>query len=99
MDRPLELNKNTDEHPIFLNLKVGDFILISNISENPSKLLNNGTWIGQVIHCIGSARDPEINTLFQVIDIGSKEIKIINADLVKSFIESNKKSKVISLNP
>ena len=39
-------------------------------------------WMGQVIWCEGGARDPKVNTMFQIADIDSGVIRWVNADLV-----------------
>ncbi len=43
----------------------------------------------QVINCIGGARDPKAWTLFQVMDIDTGEITIINADTVERILKTS----------
>lgn len=73
----------------FLNVKSGDYVLINDYQE--FKLSNNQhllkKWIGQVISCIGGARDPNAWTLFQVINIDNGEVSIINADNVVKILK------------
>ena len=38
--------------------------------------------MGQIIHCWGAARDPNIHNLFQIADVVAGVIRRINADLV-----------------
>ena len=38
--------------------------------------------MGQVIFCEGGARDPQVNSLFQVADVDTGIIRWINADEV-----------------
>ena len=38
--------------------------------------------MGQVIHCVGAAREPSIHNLFQIADVDSGVIHWVNADLV-----------------
>ena len=67
----------------FLFVKPGDHVVIKN--EKPLGNIQSSRpeyWIGQVINCIGGARNPNSWTLFQVADIDNGEIIIINADTV-----------------
>ncbi len=68
--------------PDFLSVKSGDYIAIK-AEENKSH------WFGQVINCIGGARDPNAWTLFQVMNIDSGEIMIINADTVEMILKTS----------
>ena len=73
----------------FLFVKPGDHVVIKN--EKPTGNTENGRqehWIGQVINCIGGARNPNSWTLFQVADIDTGEIIIINADTVERILKT-----------
>ncbi len=73
----------------FLFVKPGDHVVIKN--EKPPGNTQNGQyeyWIGQVINCIGGARNPNSWTLFQVADIDNGEIVIINADTVERIVKT-----------
>ena len=73
----------------FLFVKPGDHVVIKN--EKPQGNTQNGRqeyWIGQVINCIGGARNPNSWTLFQVADIDNGEIIIINADTVERILKT-----------
>ena len=73
----------------FLFVKPGDHVVIRN--EKPLGNNQNGQdgyWIGQVINCIGGARNPNSWTLFQVADIDNGEIIIINADTVEKILKT-----------
>ncbi len=73
----------------FLFVKPGDHVVIKN--EKPPENTKNGRqeyWIGQVINCIGGARNPNSWTLFQVADIDNGEIIIINADTVERILKT-----------
>ena len=73
----------------FLFVKPGDHVVIKN--EKPLGNTKNSLheyWIGQVIDCIGGARDPNSWTLFQVANIDSGEIIIINADTVERILKT-----------
>ena len=73
----------------FLFVKPGDHVVIRN--EKPPENDQNGQgdyWIGQIINCIGGARNPNSWTLFQVADIDTGEIIIINADTVERILKT-----------
>ena len=77
--------------PDFLFVKAGDYIAIKaekNNGSSPSKK-NKSHWFGLVINCIGGARDPNAWTLFQVMNIDSGEIMIINADTVEMILKTS----------
>ena len=77
--------------PDFLSVKSGDYIAIKAEENNNSSLSkeNKSHWFGQVINCIGGARDPKAWTLFQVMNIDSGEIIIINADTVEMILKTS----------
>ena len=77
--------------PDFLSVKSGDYIAIKAEEKNSFSLSNQyeSHWFGQVINCIGGARDPNAWTLFQVINIDSGEILIINADTVEMILKTS----------
>ena len=77
--------------PDFLSVKSGDYIAIKAEENNSSSLSkeNGSHWFGQVINCIGGARDPNAWTLFQVINIDNGEIMIINADTVEMILKTS----------
>ena len=74
-----------EECPQFLSVKCGDYVKIKG---QPG--LISDLWTGQVINCIGGARDPNAWTLFQVININNGEISIINADTVEEILKNHK---------
>ena len=77
--------------PAFLSVKSGDYVVIKaeeNDNSSLSKKTNNH-WVGQVINCIGGARDPNAWSLFQVINIDSGEIIIVNADTVEMILKKS----------
>jgi len=78
-------------NPDFLSVKSGDYVSIKAEENNISSLSTktNSYWIGQVINCIGGARDPKAWTLFQVMNIDSGEIIIINADTVEMILKKS----------
>ena len=73
----------------FLFVNPGDYVIIRD--EKPSDNTKNrryNYWIGQVINCIGGARNPNSWTLFQVANIDNGEIIIINADTVERILKT-----------
>ena len=79
----------SSEAHVFLIVKPGDHVVIRNEKppENDQRGLDD-YWIGQVINCIGGARNPNSWTLFQVADIDTGEIVIINADTVERILKT-----------
>ena len=77
--------------PDFLSVKSGDYVAIKTEKNNSSSLFkeNESYWFGQVINCIGGARDPNAWTLFQVMNIDSGEIMIINEDIVEMILKTS----------
>ena len=76
--------------PEFLFVRPGDYVAIKN-EENwkDTKEKNENYWVGQVIDCIGGARNPNSWTLFQVANIDNGEITIINADIVEKILKTS----------
>ena len=74
----------------FLLVRPGDYVAIKNEKNyQDSKNIHNNYWIGHVINCIGGARNPNSWTLFQVANIDSGEIMIINADIVEKILKTS----------
>ena len=72
----------------FLFVKSRDYVVIRNeIPSDNSQNRQHDYWIGQVINCIGGARNPNSWTLFQVANIDNGEIIIINADSVEKILK------------
>ncbi len=74
--------------PEFLFVRPGDYVVIKN-EENfeDTNEKNKNYWVGQVVACIGGARNPNSWTLFQVANIDNGEITIINADIVEKILK------------
>ena len=73
----------------FLFVKSGDYVVIRNeMPLDNSQNREQDYWIGQVINCIGGARNPNSWTLFQVANIDNGEIIIINADSVEKILKT-----------
>ena len=72
----------------FLFVRRGDYVIIKNEKNyEDTKEKKNKYWVGQVISCIGGARNPNSWTLFQVANIDNGEITIINADIVEKILK------------
>ena len=72
----------------FLFVRPGDYVVIANQGNcEDTKEKKNNYWVGQVINCIGGARNPNSWTLFQVANIDNGEITIINADIVEKILK------------
>ena len=67
----------------FLHVRPGHFVIVG--GDNTEK---DDWWMGQVIFCEGGARDPKVNSLFQVADVDTGVVRWINADEVSNVIWS-----------
>ena len=75
----------------FLSVKPGDYVVIGDgIDSVNTQKGHHDYWVGQVINCIGGARNPNSWTLFQVANIDNGEIIIINADTVERILKTTK---------
>ena len=73
----------------FLIVKPGDYVVIGDgIASDDTQSCRHDYWVGQVINCIGGARNPNSWTLFQVANIDNGEIIIINADTVERILKT-----------
>ena len=73
----------------FLIVKPGDYVVIRDgMTSDDTQNSRHDYWVGQVINCIGGARNPNSWTLFQVADIDNGEIIIINADTVERILKT-----------
>ena len=73
--------------PEFLFVSPGDYVVIKKENCEYTEAKNKNYWVGQVIDCIGGARNPNSWTLFQVANIDNGEITIINADIVDKILK------------
>ncbi len=70
----------------FLSVQLGDYVVIKNTCEFSSSSSEGNYWLGEIIDCIGGARNPNSWTLFQVMNIDNGEITIVNADTVEKIM-------------
>ena len=76
----------------FLFVRPGDYVIIKNqVNCEDTNEKKNNYWVGQVINCIGGARNPNSWTLFQVANIDNGEITVINADIVEEILKPSEK--------
>ena len=67
--------------PVFLCVRPGDFVIVAKATE--VALHDDGDWwMGQVVFCEGGARDPRVNSLFQIADVDDGCIHWVNADQI-----------------
>lgn len=72
--------------PEFLLVKPGDLVIV----QEPEPVAHKQTdtwWMGQVVFCEGGARDPKVNTMFQVANVDTGVICWINADEVTQILK------------
>ena len=73
--------------PAFLNVRPGDYVIIQagrRVALEP----DTNWWMGQVVFCEGGARDPSVNTLFQIANVDDGCIAWVNADEVTHVVRS-----------
>ena len=68
----------------------GDLVVVEE-EGNPSC---KDWWLGHVIHAARGARSPHSNSLFQVADVDTGFIRMINADLVKGILRPRNLNKI-----
>ena len=76
--------------PQFLFVRPGDYVIINHEDNCKDTKEKENYWVGQVINCIGGARNPNSWTLFQVANVDNGEITIINADIVEKILKPSK---------
>ncbi len=70
----------------FLSVNLGDYVVIKDNLRSPL-LSKENYWLGKIIDRIGGARSPNSWTLFQVMNVDTGEITIINADTVDKILK------------
>ncbi len=66
---------------VFLDAKCGDHVIIASDQD-----VMTDWWVGQIISRLGNSIDPSINSLFQVVDVDTGNVKVINADCVRAIL-------------
>ncbi len=72
---------SADEGPVFMSAKVGDLVVVKDELQF-SMNTTEDWWIGQILYLVGGARSSSSNSIFQIVNIDTGIIKVINADLV-----------------
>jgi hypothetical protein len=73
--------------PAFLNVRTGDYVIIQ-AEQRVALEPNANWWMGQVVFCEGGARDPRVNTMFQIANVDDGCIFWVNADAVTHVVRS-----------
>ena len=73
--------------PAFLNVRPGDYVIIQ-AEQRVALEPDANWWMGQVVFCEGGARDPRVNTMFQIANVDDGCIFWVNADAVTHVVRS-----------
>ena len=74
------------EGVVFTSAKAGDFVVVKEeISFSANKIEN--WWVGQILYSVCGARCSSSNSIFQIVNIDTGLIEVINADLVIGIIK------------
>ena len=73
--------------PTFLSVKAGDWVIVEG-EQQVAQECNDNWWMGQVIFCEGGARDPRVNTMFQIANVDDGHITWVNGDEVTHVVRS-----------
>ena len=73
--------------PTFLSVKAGDWVIVEG-QQQVAQQFNDAWWMGQVVFCEGGARDPRVNTMFQVANVDDGGIFWVNGDAVTHVVRS-----------
>ena len=71
--------------PAFLNVRPGDYVIIQ-AEQRVALEPDANWWMGQVVFCEGGARDPRVNTMFQVSNVDDGGIHWVNGDEVTQIL-------------
>ena len=77
-----------EERPLFLDVKPGMTVIVRCEFQVGQKQ-DKDWWMGVVVWCEGGARDPSVNSLFQVEDVDTGVIHWVNADQVTHIVPTN----------
>ena len=67
--------------PAFLGVRPGDYIIVRGVNQVQPKD-DRSWWMGQVVSCDQSARDPSGNHVIQVVDVDDEKISWVNVEEV-----------------
>ena len=71
--------------PPFLRVKPGDYVIVQASQQVAQKQFDDW-WMGQVVFCEGGARDPRVNTMFQLSNVDDGGIHWVNGDEVTQIL-------------
>ena len=75
------------DRPQFLDVRPGNFVIVR-APQEVGLVEADDWWMGQVLCREGGARDPSINSLFQVADVDDGAVRWVNADEVIHILHS-----------
>ena len=76
------------EQPLFLSVRPGMTVCVASVATSFNAVADKGDWwMGQVIWCEGGARDPKVNTMFQIADVDDGTVRWVNADQVTHIVQ------------
>lgn len=89
IDHPLQGKSpfTSQDIPAFLSVSSGDFVIVQ-AERRVARKVDDNWWMGQVVFCEGGARDPMVNTMFQVSDVDDGVIHWVNGDEVTHIVRS-----------
>ena len=70
-----------EQRPEFLDVKRGDFVIVQE-PQTIAHAKTDGWWMGHVVWIEGGARNPDINSMFQIADVDDGAIRWVNGDEV-----------------
>ena len=73
--------------PTFLSVRAGDWVIVKG-EQKVAQEFDDGWWMGQVDFCEGGARDPRVNTMFQIANVDDGHITWVNGDEVTHVVRS-----------
>ena len=68
-------------------VSAGDFVIVQ-AQLSVGLRISSDWWMGQVMFCEGGARDPRVNTMFQVSNVDDGGIHWVNGDEVTQILSS-----------
>lgn len=81
------LPSHLQEIPPILRVKPGDYVIVQAPQQVAQQEVDDW-WMGQVVFCEGGARDPRVNTMFQVSNVDDGCITWVNGDEVTHVVRS-----------
>ena len=76
------------EQPLFLSVRPGMTVCVASVATSFNAVTDKDDWwMGQVIWCEGGARDPRVNTMFQIADVDDGTVRWVNADQVTHIVQ------------